>query len=48
MPVAAEEAELAVERSWDFFEWVGERLRAQEDLAALGEAVRIRRPTQDA
>jgi DNA-binding transcriptional ArsR family regulator len=28
-----------------FFEWIGERLRAQDDLATLGEAVRIRRPT---
>jgi hypothetical protein len=46
--VAAEEAERAVARSWDFFEWVGERLRAQDDLAAFGEAVRIQRPTQDA
>jgi hypothetical protein len=33
--VGAGEARRVVDRSWDFFEWAGERLRAQEDWPSL-------------
>jgi hypothetical protein len=44
MPVTPAQAEGAVERTWALFEWIGERLRAQTDLVALGEAIRLNRP----
>jgi hypothetical protein len=44
MPVTPEQSEKAVERSWALFEWIGERLRAQDDLVALGEAISLEHP----
>jgi hypothetical protein len=43
-PVTSEQSERAVARTWALFEWIGERLRTQEDLVPLGEAIRLERP----
>lgn len=47
MRVTPEQSQAAVERTWALFEWIGERLRAQDDLVALGEAIRLERPEAD-
>jgi hypothetical protein len=47
-PVTSAQGEGAVARTRDLFEWIGERLRAQEDLAEIGEAIRFDRPAGDA
>jgi len=43
-PVTSEKSERAVARTWSLFEWIGERLRTQDDLVPLGEAIRLQRP----